>query len=121
MKDGALALSIGYSIAPDGAEVRQGITLLREVELHEVSLVAMPANTNARIHSVKAFDSAKPDPRTFEQAARDALGLSAREAKRLMAGGWSGLVRDVQPDDSEELAAVAAHIKRITATLRTGR
>ncbi len=118
-KDGALALSIGYMIPPGGAELVNGIRLLKEIELVEVSLVGIAANPNARIVSVKsAFDSSNPNPREFERAARDALGLSAREAKRLMSGGWNGLVRDEQADDSAELAHIAAKLQRITESLR---
>lgn len=115
MKDGALALSIGYSVPRGGAELVDGARLLKEVELHEVSLVAMPANTSARIINVKSFDPT--NPREFERSVRDALGLSAREAKRLMSGGWNGLVREEQPDNSEELAVIATKLQRITATL----
>lgn len=118
MKDGALALSIGYRIPYGGAELVDGARLLKEIDLHEVSLVAMPANTGARITSVKCFDPENPNPREFERAARDALGLSAREAKRLMAGGWSSLVRDEQAADSTELAEIAAKLQRITTTLQ---
>lgn len=118
MKDGALALSIGYSIPKGGAEIVNGARLLKQIELHEISLVAMPANVHARITTVKCFDPANPNPRDFERAAREALGLSAREAKRLMAGGWSGLVRDEQTDNSTELAAIAAKLQRITASLQ---
>lgn len=118
-KDGALALSIGYMIPPGGAELVKGVRLLKEIDLVEVSLVGIAANSNARILSVKsAFDPADPNPRDFERAARDALGLSAREAKRLMAGGWNGLVRDERPDDSTELAQIAAKLQRITESLR---
>lgn len=118
-KDGALALSIGYTIPPGGAELIDGARLLKEIDLVEVSLVGIAANPNARIVSVKsAFDPSNPNPREFERAARDVLGLSAREAKRLMAGGWNGLVRDEQPDNSEELARIAATLQNITATLQ---
>jgi len=118
-KDGALALSIGYIIPPGGAELVNGVRLLNEIDLVEVSLVGIAANPNSRILSVKsAFDPADPNPRDFERAARDALGLSAREAKRLMAGGWNGLVRDERPDDSTELAQIAAKLQRITESLR---
>ena len=118
-KDGALALSIGYTIPPGGAELVDGARLLKEIDLVETSLVAIAANPNSRIVSVKcAFDPESPNPREFERAARDALGLSAREAKRLMSGGWNGLVRDEQPDDSTELAQIAAKLQNITATLR---
>ncbi|KWR74858.1 HK97 family phage prohead protease [Pseudomonas sp. PI1] len=118
-KDGALALSIGYTVPAAGAEIRDGVRLLKEIDLVEVSLVGIAANPNARIVSVKcAFDPTCPNPRDFERAARDALGLSAREAKRLMAGGWNGLVRDELGDNSEELARIAATLQNITATLR---
>lgn len=118
-KDGALALSIGYTIPPGGAELVNGVRLLKAVDLLEVSLVGIAANPNARIISIKsAFDPNNPNPRDFERAARDALGLSAREAKRLMSSGWSGLVRDEQADDSAELAHIAAKLQRITESLR---
>lgn len=118
MKDGALALSIGYRIPQGGAELQDGARLLKEIDLIEVSLVALPANSAARITSVKSFDPTDPNPRDFERAARDALGLSARQSKRLMAGGWSSLVRDEQADDSTELAEIAAKLQRITSTLQ---
>jgi hypothetical protein len=56
---------------------------LKEVELVEASLVALAMNPKARIGAVKA------SPRAFETKLRTDLGLSAREARRLMAGGWS--------------------------------
>ena len=118
-KDGALALSIGYTVPAGGAELINGARLLKRIDLVEVSLVAIAANQSARLLSVKcAYDSGNPNPRDFERAARDALGLSAREAKRLMAGGWNGLVRDEQADDSEELAQIAAKLQRITLSLK---
>lgn len=117
-KDGALALSIGYNVPAGGAELVNGARLLKEIDLVEVSLVGIAANPNSRIVSVKsAYDPNTPNPREFERAVRDALGLSAREAKRFMAGGWSELVRDEQPDDSTELAQIAAKLQRITSSL----
>ncbi|EGH00964.1 prohead peptidase [Pseudomonas amygdali pv. aesculi str. 0893_23] len=117
-KDGALALSIGYTVPLNGAELINGARLLKEIDLVEVSLVGVAANPNSRIVSVKSFDSTAPNPREFERTVRDALGLSAREAKRFMAGGWNELVRDEPADDSEELARIAAKLQRITASLQ---
>lgn len=118
MQVGALALSIGYRIAPGGAEIRDdGVRLLKDVDLFEVSLVAMPSDTNARITAVKGLDFDLENPREFEHAAREALGLSSREAKRLMAGGYKGLVREEREDSSEELAAIAAKLQSITQSL----
>lgn len=118
MRDGGLALSIGYTVPDGGAELVGGARLLKEIDLLEISLVSIPANTSARITTVKCFDPANPNPREFERTAREALGLSAREAKRLMAGGWSGLVRDEQTDNSAELSAIAEKLQRITASLQ---
>lgn len=118
-KDGALALSIGYTVPPGGADLVNGARLLKQIDLVEVSLVAIAANPNSRIVSVKsAFDPNSPDLRAFERSARDVLGLSRSQAKRLLAGGWNELVRDEQPNDSEELARIAATLTAITATLR---
>ncbi|MEM8489619.1 MAG: HK97 family phage prohead protease [Pseudomonadota bacterium] len=116
MREGALGLSIGYKVAPGGAEVREdGVRLLKDLDLFEVSLVAVPADTEAKIIAVKGVDL--DNPREFEHAARDALGLSSRQAKRLMADGYKGLVREERGDSSEELAAIAARLQRITKTM----
>ncbi len=114
MRDGALGLSIGYRLPAGGYELKDGVRHIRQIELHEISVTPMPANRSARITEVK---TAMNDPRAFEQAARDALGLSAREAKRLMSGGWAALVRD-EPDPSEELAAFAAELRNITQSIK---
>jgi HK97 family phage prohead protease len=103
LKDDALAMSIGYQTR-NRETTKEGRTLL-EVDLHETSLVAMPANTRARVTSVKSFRPG--DPRTLEAALRDELGYSLREAKRLVSGGW----RALSDDDSEELQSVAALIR----------
>ncbi|MBF8641813.1 MULTISPECIES: HK97 family phage prohead protease [Pseudomonas] len=116
-KDGALALSIGYTIPHGGAELVNGARLLKEIDLVEISLVGVAANPLARILSVKtAFDP--ENPREFERFARDALGLSARQIKRFMGGGWSALVGDQQPDNSKELADIAAKLQDITKSLQ---
>ena len=50
-------------------------------------------------------------PRDLERAAREQLGLSGREAKRLLAGGWSALMREDEPEEeprNDDAAARAA-------------
>jgi hypothetical protein len=117
MRDNALGLSIGYRVAPGGAEIRSdGARILNDIDLLEISLVAVTSDTEARFLSSKGLDL--DNPREFERAARDALGLSAREAKRLMSDGWRGLVREGPADDSEELAAIAAKLQRITQSIQ---
>jgi uncharacterized protein len=105
MMDGALGLSIGYSVDDSAPGAKPGQRILKAVTLYEVSLVAMAADSNARILGVK---EAFPTIRDFEEHARDALHLSAREAKKLASGGYASLVgRD---DRSEELAELARGI-----------
>ena len=50
-KDGALALSIGYQTRD--ADYADGARVLKDVRLHEVSLVSIPMNPEARLVSVK--------------------------------------------------------------------
>jgi uncharacterized protein len=101
MRDGALGLSIGYQVDDWAPGAKPGQRILKAVTLYEVSLVAMAADSNARILGVKSFQTI----RDFEDAARDVLHLTSRQAKALAAGGYSALMgRD---DRSEELAELA--------------
>jgi len=97
LKDGALSgLSIGFRI-PDGGAVMAGeVRELRQVDLAEISLVTLPADSHARVREVRSFDS----PRDLEEALRDA-GLSRRQARALLAKGWSGLQADA--DDARTI------------------
>ncbi len=93
LKDNALSLSIGFILALGGSASKNGIREITGISrLHEVSLVSVPANVHAKITNVKA------SPRIFEKALRATLGLSAKEAKRVTASGWHGLVRDEHSD-----------------------
>ena len=91
LQDGAISLSIGFTLAPGGARERAGIREITKVaRLPEISLVAMPANTRATVTQVKARPA---NPREFERLLRDA-GFSSREAKAATAAGWRGIARD---------------------------
>lgn len=110
MRDGALALSIGYTVPSGGAEIVGGARLLKEIDLVEVSLVALPANTNARITAVKSMAECETS-RDFEALVRDALGLSRRQAKTLTGLAWPALSsRDGEEagDNEQVLAALKA-------------
>jgi HK97 family phage prohead protease len=115
MKDGALGLSIGYQVDDWAPGAKPGQRILKAVTLYEVSLVAMAADSSARILGVKSFSTI----RDFESAARDALGLSSREAKRLAAGGYDSLMRRDDGDQSEELAELVRAIGARTAELKS--
>lgn len=110
MKDGALAMSIGFSMR-DADDLSGGRRLVKEVDLIEISLVGLPANKNAIITEIKSYNN--DNPREFERRVREALGLSAREAKRFMSGGWNALVRDERSDSVTELAEIAKRLERL--------
>jgi HK97 family phage prohead protease len=83
MKLGALSLSIGYR-AVKATALPKGMRQLDEVKVFEISAVAMPANTNARITSVKARPDIAElnDPRVLEHILREA-GYSRSQAKAI--------------------------------------
>lgn len=100
MRDGALGLSIGYLVAKADYDDR-GVRLIREVELFEVSPVAIPMNPKAQITAVKSLSGI----RDYETLLRDELGCSVREARKLASGGWNALTKS--NDDSDELAEIS--------------
>lgn len=106
LKDGALdSMSIGYRVVREEYDRKSGANLLHEVDLHEISLVAIPANQESVVTAVKSGH----DVRSLEKALRDA-GLSRREAKVLLAKGISGLEseRDASAHDSIKQAKTDA-------------
>ena len=104
LKDGALdGLSIGYRTRKsrkvgDGRE-------LQDVQLFEISLVSMPANSGARVEAVRSALVAGSVPRAadLEAALRERLGLSQRQAKGLLARGLQGLSPRDEADVLEAL------------------
>lgn len=83
LKMGAIkGLSIGYNTIDFEYNTESKIRTLKEIELWEISLVTFPANTNATITGIKAFEEAQ-NIREFEKALRDA-GLSIKQAKYII-------------------------------------
>ena len=112
MLDGALSLSIGYAVAPGGAEETRAARLLKKINLFEVSAVALPANPRARILAVK---NAPQTTREFEAMLRDEAGLSSRQAKAVAAKGWAAIHdRDVQDETSD----IATLLMQYTALVK---
>ena len=112
LKDNAISLSIGFSLARNGSRMKGDVREITNISrLHEISLVAVPANHNARIVEVKA------SPRAFEKALRERLGLSQREAKRVVSGGYSRLVRD-ERSDLEALCERVEELQLIVQRMR---
>jgi uncharacterized protein len=82
-------MSIGYTV-PSGASVYDTAAKahrLKQVDLHEVSIVSIPANADALIDEVKSALLTKTD---LEKFLRNA-GLSRTQAKALVAGGYAAL------------------------------
>lgn len=96
MKAGALAFSIGYRTQKSTATGKR-TQRLDSVKLYEVSAVAIPANTNAKLVSVKAPPTLaeQHSPRTIEKILRDG-GVSWRLAKQIATLGKRAMkARDV--------------------------
>lgn len=100
-------LSIGYraikfKMRDKPEEPRRTLT---QVKLVETSLVTYPANSRARVSSVK---NGAVGVRLAEQALRD-VGFSQSEAKAIVAGGFKNAHsrRDVGRTEMDDLAAFA--------------
>ena len=113
--DGVGALSIGYKVRPGGQSFNGDTRTLTALDLYEISLVSVPANSRAQITSVKDSRYDLRSPRGLERALRD-LGLSQKESKRLMSEGFRGLLRT---DEEADLEAIGAKFLQLTQLLRS--
>jgi len=123
------SLSIGYRTVAD--EFRSdGVRVLREVDLFEVSAVAIPANRNAVITDVKSFDRHSSDVQVAvrewlervksgaDTRAKDGRDIS--EARRNHMAAVSGSLRDaaaevdalLAPPPPPEVINVGAELRR---------
>ena len=93
------AVSIGYRIESKGFD-SEGRRLLKEIDLKEISVVTFPMNELATIDSVKAVEELTE--RQFEKSLRDVVGLSQKQAKALMSGGFAAMKRDVSEQEEEK-------------------
>nr|WP_297526963.1 HK97 family phage prohead protease [uncultured Roseateles sp.] len=118
LKMGALSgLSIGFRSIPGTAKyVEDGVRILSQLELWEVSLVTFPANGKARVTNVKAADAAGINTiRQAEQALRDA-GYSSDAAKAFIAS-VKRIVLDER--DAHEAGAAMKAANRLLSVLNT--
>ena len=106
MKAGSVkGMSIGYILKDWEYDSAKGVFLLKEIELWEVSIVTMPANTEAKITEVKsALQKGEiPPPSIVEKALREALGFTRSQAKGFMSKGYSALDQREADDDEDAL------------------
>ena len=112
--NGALGLSVGFcEIEVDECGF---VPTFTRVDWCELSLVPVPSQVGAVVHEVRAAQrfATRKD---FEHAARQALNLSASEAKRLAAGGWVALTRnEPESEPDPHAASIAAALSRIANT-----
>jgi len=115
LKSGAVSgLSIGFRVAPGGATRRRedGARVLTKLDLHEVSLVAIPANPEARITEVKSLGSI----RDLEEILRKA-GLSRAAADIVARGGFPALAAKGSTPPVGQLQQLADLVKKSRAEL----
>ncbi len=93
-------LSIGFSVPRGGRKASgDGGETISEIELVEISLTAVPANSRARVTDVRSIDSV----RSFETFLREA-GFARAAAEAIAAKGWAGLAPQSETEQLEELA-----------------
>lgn len=117
--NGPKGLSIGYDVQKSSftteGDKKRMVRNLERVKLFEVSPVPFGMNAEATVTAAKAltFVGALPTKkRELEMHLRDA-GLSRRDAKRLISGGWSALVRDDE-------VGLAKALRKLKNTIRGG-
>ncbi len=122
MKHGALdALSIGFRIPKGGAEEKaDGGRIIKDVDLVEISVVSMPADDSARIHSIKALIDTIETLKDAEYFLREA-GIS-RSAARDFVSRISKLIRreggSVKEEITKQEEAIIERIKRLEKLLK---
>lgn len=109
LKDDAIALSVGFILADGGATRKAGYReITRVARLLEVSLVGLPANSNAKVTQIK-----KPDTvRDFQQALRG-MGFSNRESKFVTTHGFRDLLAPGERSQLDLLIEKIEQLQRI--------
>ena len=103
MKDGIInGLSIGFDILPNGFEMREadGVRLLKELKLWEVSTVVFPMNQMATISAVKQAQQIT-NIREYENFLREVGGFSKEQAK-ILARSYKDLPGRRDADETAE-------------------
>jgi HK97 family phage prohead protease len=94
IRDGAIdGLSIGFKTVRATKDPSAGIRTIHEADLWEISIVTFPMLPEARVSEVKT-GTALPSIRTFEHWLTRDAGLSRSQARRVIAKGYAGLIRE---------------------------
>jgi HK97 family phage prohead protease len=112
MRAGILdSMSIGFNTIKADFEERAGRTIrvIKEAELWEASFVPFGMNPAAQVLTVKS------DIRLFENALRERMGLSQKEAAAVASLGYPALRRD----GGSEATAIVEELKEISTLFAT--
>ncbi|MCB1688651.1 MAG: HK97 family phage prohead protease [Halioglobus sp.] len=108
MRDGAMALSVGFTVAPGGWITEGGYrTITKVARLHEVSLVSVPCNPYAQVSKSKPATV-----RDFQQALRG-MGFSNRESKFVTTHGFRDLLAPGERSQLDLLTEKIEQLQRI--------
>lgn len=106
LKAGAVTgLSIGFMVAPGGADYTATGRMLKAIDLAEISLVTIPAARSARVTSVKGAPVMIKSEAELEAALRE-IGLSRGAAALVAKGGWPALAKNDNTETTNRLAAM---------------
>lgn len=103
-----------YQYETDPANPNWEIRRIYQAKLIEGSVVTFPMNKSAGVRDVKS--AGRPDIRKLEAVLRDVAGLSQREAKTLLSGGFAALTSH-RDDSGGELGELAALLRKNTQLL----
>ena len=109
MKDGTLdSMSIGFNTLVATYEERAGrsVRIIKQAELWEASLVPFGMNPEAQVTDVKS------DIRIFENALRERMGLSQKEAAAVASLGYPAFHRD----GGNAATATVEELKKLSIT-----
>lgn len=112
LKDGVIdSMSIGYTVREKDYD-QDGIRIIKDLDLFEVSLVSFPMNEKAVITSVKSLEV-----KEIERVLREA-GLSRSQAKKVASSGV-GSLREAEDQQSEpDYTELKAALLNLTNTLK---
>ncbi|MBF9029768.1 HK97 family phage prohead protease [Rhodobacterales bacterium HKCCE3408] len=107
-------LSIGFNAKRATVDRQTGHRTLTEIDLREISLVAMPAAETARVSSVKSIAS----PEELRDLLREA-GLPHRASDKIARAGWHVGLKGMDPEEFERSLRQAAKKSADRRNLKT--
>jgi HK97 family phage prohead protease len=113
-------LSIGYVTLPGGKRAGpNGTTILSAIDFLEISILAFPANSNARVSSVKSAFGSRDELKSILRE-----HLPGRAVEKLLSGGWPAVSGDEGGDDEKtelEIKSAIEVVKAARAELQKGK